>query len=53
MFYEILKNEISKATVTHLWRLATNIPQNVGPNELCIVPLISSALLVKMQKKNE
>jgi hypothetical protein len=39
MFYEILKNEISEATVNKpLEAAAINIPQNVGPNELCIVP---------------
>ncbi len=53
MFYEILKNEISEATVTHpLEAAATNIPQNVGPNELSALFLWSLLLFsYKMQKK--
>jgi hypothetical protein len=47
MLYEILKNEISEATVNTPLEAAAaiNIPQNVGPNELfCIVPLVNLLL---------
>jgi len=56
MFYEILKNEISEATVTHPLEAAaaTNIPQNVGPNELsALFPWSLLLFSYKMQKKNQ